>query len=278
MPARRRLAAASALLAASSASSAAIATNAADKVRCTAAYEQSQELRRHDALSAARSQLVICEQACPRALAADCTKWEAEVEALMPTVRLRATDGQGHSVDARVLVDGTLLVERIGDASIAVDSGDHTFRFESASGLTSEVRVSLHGGERDRTIEAVLAPARAAEPAAHASEGRPFPTPTYVLGAVGVVGVGLALALTTWGHLDAGHLASTCAPRCAPGDVDSIRTAYDVGWVIGGIGVVSLAVALVLWKPWEERPAPTSGGLFVLPTVGGGAALGWTFR
>ena len=48
---------------------------AADKVRCAAAYEQGQQLRRQDKLSASRSQLQVCEQTCPKALAADCTRW-----------------------------------------------------------------------------------------------------------------------------------------------------------------------------------------------------------
>jgi hypothetical protein len=240
------------------------------KVRCAAAYEQSQELRRQDKLSAARSQLLLCEQTCPRALATDCKRWGSEVDALLPTVRLHATDGQGHAVDARVLVDGTLLVERLPDASVQVDTGDHRFRFESATGLTDEVRVSLHGGERDREIAAVLAPA-AFPPAALSPPPtpRPIPPATYALGGLGVAGLGLGLALAIDGHVNASHLQSTCSPACAPSRVDAIGTVYDVAWVSAGVGVAAIAGALLWWRPWQKTASSTATTVFVAPTVGG---------
>ncbi len=271
--ARRRFAAATLVLAASSSTTVA---HAVDKVRCAAAYEQGQELRRQDKLSASRSQLLICEQNCPKTLAADCTKWQAEVEALMPTVHLRASDAQGQPTEARVFVDGALLLDHLTDAPVPVDSGDHTFRFESASGVTADVHVSLHGGERAREIEAVLAPAPVAVvvPAGR----RAIPRPTYVLGAMGAAGLALAAGLSLKGHLDAGHLRSACAPGCAPDSVDSIATLYDVAWVSAGVGVASLAVALALWRPWQSASAPPAAGdLFVVPTIGG-AMVGWTLR
>jgi hypothetical protein len=271
--ARRGFAAATLVLAASSSTTVA---HAVDKVRCAAAYEQGQELRRQDKLSASRSQLLICEQNCPKALAADCTKWQAEVEALMPTVRLRARDALGQPIGARVFVDGALLLDQLVDAPVPVDSGDHTFRFESPSGVTADVHVSLHGAERAREIEAVLAPAVVA--VAVPSARRSIPPSAYVLGAMGVAGLALAAGLSLKGHLDAGHLRSTCAPGCAPDQVDSIATLYDVAWVGAGVGVASLAVALALWRPWQFAPAPPAAGdLFVAPTIGG-AMVGWTLR
>jgi hypothetical protein len=274
MRARGTLAAVGLLAAASSL---ATPSRAADKVRCTAAYEQAQELRRQDKLSAARSQLMICEQTCPRMLTADCTRWRKEVEVLMPTVRLRASDGQGHPVDARVMIDGALLLGKLVDEPVPVDSGDHTFRFEGASGLSTEVHVSLHGGEKGQEIEGVLAPPAPA-PAAASAPGTipPIPTPSWILAAVGGVGLGLGAVLSIKGHLDASHLQSTCAPACAPADVASIATQYDVAWAGAGIGVAALAAAVVLWGPWQ-RGAPARGGLYVAPTLGG-AVVGWTMR
>jgi hypothetical protein len=268
----RRLAAAGLLLLA--AISGGTTARAADKVRCAAAYEQGQELRRQDKLAAARSELLICEQTCPKALAADCTRWQAEVEALMPTVHLRARDAQGRALDARVLVDDTLLLEHLVETPVPVDAGDHTFRFEGPAGVTAEVRVSLHGGERERAIEAVLAPPEVAAPA----PVRSIAPAAYVTGAAGAAGLALGAALSIVGHLDAGHLHSTCAPGCAPDRVSAIATLYDVAWASAGVGVASLAVALVLWAPWAAASAPQAGlGPFVVPTAGG-AVAGWTFR
>jgi hypothetical protein len=160
-----------------------------NKVRCAAAYEQAQELRRQDKLSASRAELTVCEQTCPRTLTADCTRWRGEVEALMPTVLLRARDGDGHAVDARVFLDGALLTSHLSDVPVPVDSGEHTFRFESPSGATSDARVAVHGGERAREIAVVLASAARSSPAPETS--RPMPTATYVTGAIGIVGLGL---------------------------------------------------------------------------------------
>jgi hypothetical protein len=271
--ARPGFAAASVLLAVSTAASPAGAT---DKVRCAAAYEQGQELRRQDKLSAARSQLQLCEQTCPKTLATDCSKWRREVEALMPTVRLRASDGQGHPVEARVLLDGALLLEHLSDAPVAVDSGDHTFRFEG-SGLADEVHVSLHGGEPVREIDGVLAAPPPPPAPAPARSLPPIPMASYVLGGVGVVGLGLGGALALVGHLNQSHLQSTCAPACKPSDVNAIGTLYDVAWVSAGVGIAALAVAVFVWKPWQGEPETTSTGVFIAPTLApgmGGAVIG----
>src|ERR1700722_17052881 len=101
------------------------------KVRCAAAYEQAQELRRQNKLLASRSELLICKETCPRVLLVDCQKWLTEVDALMPPVILRAPDAQGTVVAARVLLDGEVFLDRWTEAPVSVDSGEHTFRFES---------------------------------------------------------------------------------------------------------------------------------------------------
>lgn len=271
---RRRLAAAGLVVAVSS--TVAVAGHATDKVRCAAAYEQAQVLRRQDKLSAARAELLVCEQACPSALAADCTKWQGEVESLMPMVRLRARDSQGNTVDARVFVDGVLLVEHLGDAPVAVDSGDHSFRFESPSGASAEVRASLHAGERAREIEAVIEPTApvSAEAAAKGTEpgaSRAIPMPAIVLGAIGVAGLALGGGLSLDGHLQESHLRSTCAPGCSPDQVSSIATIYDVAWVSAGVGVAAFALAISLWRPWESATpaAPAAYVPYVAPTMGG---------
>jgi hypothetical protein len=244
------------------------------KVRCAAAYEQAQELRRQDKLAASRAQLRICEESCPRALTTDCRRWDGELDALIPTVLLRATDAQGRPVEARVLVDGVLLVDRLPGKAVEVETGDHTFRFESAAGVTEDVKVTLHGGERGKEIAVVLGgaspPPRA--PVAAAPEEHPAPAATWVLGSVGVAGLGVGLGLTLDGHAQAAHLQSTCAPGCEPSKVNAIATLYDAAWVSGGVGLAAVATALFLWRPWEKTTAPASGRLLVAPTVGGAVA------
>jgi hypothetical protein len=260
----------------------------ATKVRCAAAYEQAQELRRQDKLSASRSELYICEETCPRVLVQDCRRWRSEVDALMPTVLLRATDAQGERVDARVLMDGKLLVDRWGEAPVPVDTGDHTFRFESATGLAGDVRVSLHGGEREREIHAVLVtPGEpklgGAPPASGSTTGlRPLPKGAYILGVVGLSILGVGGTFTLIGHAQAAHLASACAPSCSLAEVATVRTLYDVAWVGAGVGAASLVAGLLVWRPWsgasDARPAVVGvARAFVMPTIGG-ATAGFEFQ
>jgi hypothetical protein len=95
---------------------------------------------------------------------------------------------------------------------------------------------------------------------------------------MGVAGLVLGGGLSLKGHVDAGHLRSTCAPGCAPDQVDSIATVYGVAWVSAGVGVASLGVALALWRPWQTAAAPpAAGALFIVPTIGG-AVVGYTLR
>jgi hypothetical protein len=265
---------------------------AGDKQRCTEAYEQSQELRRQKKLSGARAALLVCEQECPRILVTDCERWRSEVEAVLPTVRLEATDAQGKPADAGVLVDGVPLVSRVGDDPVAVDPGEHVFRFVGRDGATSEQRVILKEGEQGRTVSAVLgAPASGDSPETgggvsgeHAAprtggERRHIPVASYVLGGVGVVGLAVGTVLTIKGHVDESDLRSSCAPTCSTGAVDSIAHQYNGAWISAGVGLVALGTAVVLWRPWQREPAaPRAASLaplvtpVVTPTFAGAAA------
>jgi hypothetical protein len=167
-------------------------------------------------------------------------------------------------------------VEHLGGAPVAVDSGDHSFRFESPAGLTAEVHASLHAGERAREIEAVLQPATPAATDAGATGSEPsashgIPMPAIVLGAMGIAGLALGGGLSLDGHLQANSLGSTCAPGCSPDQVNSIATLYDVAWVSAGVGVAALGVAVALWRPWERSPRATAAAYVphVAPTPGG---------
>jgi hypothetical protein len=251
---------------------------AGDKQRCTEAYEQSQELRRQKKLSGARAALLVCEQECPKILVTDCARWRGEVEAVLPTVRLEARDAQGKPADAGVLVDGVPLVSRIGDDPVAVDPGEHVFRFVGRDGATSEQRVILKEGEQGRSVSAVLgATAGGGAPeagggggdhaeAAGEGERRHIPVASYILGGVGVVGLAVGTVLTIKGHVDESNLRSTCAPGCQPSSVDAITHQYNAAWISAGVGIAALGTAVVLWRPWQREPAPRAASLIPLVT------------
>jgi len=250
------------------------------KARCAISYEQAQELRRQGKWTASRSELLVCEATCSAALASDCKTWQSEIDAVMPTALFEATDARDHPTAARVLLDGQILLERTSDVPVAIDPGDHTFHFESPSGQTQDVRASIRAGERGRVIKAIFPPAAAvgAFDSGH-SGGQAVPTASYGLGAVGVALLGVAGVLTLAGHVQVGHLRSSCAPHCSSAEVDTVRDLYDAAWVGGGLGLASLAAAVLVWQPWarpDAAPSPERAGLFVTPMTGG-ALVGLRF-
>src|SRR6185369_12911883 len=83
-----------------------------------------------------------------------CATWFSEVEASLPTIVLVAYDRQGrHRADARVRLDGELLVERLDGRATAVDPGEHTFVFELPDGTSHDVRVVVLEGQKNVVIE-----------------------------------------------------------------------------------------------------------------------------
>ena len=103
-------------------------------------------------------------------------------------------------------------------------------------------------------------------PEARASEPPPVEPPKkagrsampYVLGSVGLVGLGGAGLLTYWGRKDNDKLA-LCAPSCPQSSVDHVRKLYVASDVSLGVGVAALATSLVWFiasAPPKEEPAP----------------------
>lgn len=128
------------------------------QVRCKAAYERAQELRRDGRLGGAEVELRICVETCPRRLVPDCERWLREIHTLMPTVRLQVRDEGGQPIgDVRVIIDGRPLVGSPGSDAIVIEPGDHLFRFERTGSVPVEVRVTLEPAERDHVVTATLA-------------------------------------------------------------------------------------------------------------------------
>src|SRR5262245_9551292 len=94
------------------------------KEACATAYEQAQRLYRDGRYGLARSQLAICTQTCPTALASDCERWSREVDDAMASVVLVARDRQGKPLtEVRVRLDDQPLVERLDGHPVLVEPG-----------------------------------------------------------------------------------------------------------------------------------------------------------
>jgi hypothetical protein len=263
-----------------------------DKQACVAAYEEAQQLRKDGKLTSSRARLLVCAQdSCPAVVRKDCTVWLAEVEQATPTVVLAARSPSGQdAVDVTVSLDGKPLAKRLDGKALPLDPGPHTFRFElpSAQVPAREETILLHEGERNRQVLAdfqppAAAPSGAAGAAAAPSSAplpapmRPAPTPVgaYVLGGLGVAGLGVFTAFGLLGLSAKSDLdARACRPGCPQGDVDAVKQKFLIADIGLGVGAVSLGIATVLYLARGEVPAnEPSVALDVLPARGG-AALG----
>ncbi len=264
-----------------------------EKAACIAASEDAQQLKLDGKLTLARARLLGCARAeCPAIVRQDCAQWIAEVDAALPTVVLGARADDGHDLIAvRVLVDGAVVAEHLDGRPLAIDPGPHAFRFESREETSPvEIRVLARAGERNRPITATFAPrprtlatpplveapapqpsrvAAATPPASHTIS--PF---AWVLGGAGVVALGAAIYFEVAQAVDYNHLSSTCAGHCPADQVDHVGTERWIAGISGGVGVLALGGAALLFS--ARAPAPVTKtscfSLGVSPLPGGGAA------
>lgn len=252
------------------------ATTAHADATCISAYEQTQTLRKDGKPVAARTQAAICGQSsCPALLTKDCTKWLAELEALVPSVVLDPrTPAGGLRADVRVKVDGVAFAGVIDGKPVPLEPGSHTFTFEAEGGPPAERTLVLKEGEKSRKVTVTVGPA-----AETRSEGRPVPLGVWIFGGVSVVALGTS-AVFALDALGKKSDLDQCKPRCAPEDVDAMSARFTMADVALGAGVMAGAAALYLFftRPTgTAEPNPSNGvarvhpAPFATPLPGGGA-------
>jgi hypothetical protein len=266
------------------------------KKQCASAYEQAQVLRKERKLQKAEEQLAVCAQkACPLFVRRQCTQWQKDVKAAIPTVVFEVRDASGKPLkDARVLINGKVLKDPIDDEEVVIDPGDHVLRYELAGAEPIEQGVTIREGEKARKLSmsfdttAPIAPPPPPPTAGSGDSGGP-PVLAFVLGGVGVVGVGAFVTLGVLGKSQRDDLRESCAPSCTEDDLSSVKTKLLLADVSLGVGVVSLGVATFLFitssgskpKPPPAAPADAEKArvwLDVAPRTGGGTfSLSGTF-
>ncbi|MBK6517558.1 MAG: hypothetical protein IPM79_09930 [Polyangiaceae bacterium] len=223
---------------------------AVDKKQCVASYEKAQELRASGALGAAREQLLVCaDPSCPKASQVDCTTWLAEVDGAMPSLLLVVTDASGQDLtDVEVTLDGKPFVSRIDGKAVPVDPGPHELTFTAPDSEPLKKSVVVREGEKSRRVEVSLGKmASSQEPKPEETSGGGAIHPaTWVLGGVGVAGIGLFGVMAGLGVAEKADAKDTCAPRCTDETVESIETKFLVGDVALLIGGVSLVAAVIV--------------------------------
>jgi hypothetical protein len=230
-----------------------------DKRACLSTYVEVQSSRQEGQLIAARAAAVTCgNDACPPVLRNDCVTWLRELDAAIPTVVFSASTPDGHDLaDARVSIDGRKLVEPTAGEAVALDPGAHVLSCEAYGYERVEVSVVAAQGIENRPVHFEMEPAGQASRGLVASRVRPIRPATYVLGAIGIMGLGV------WGAVGASAFWGTpsvetldrCKPNCSTSDRADVQRKLDVADIAGGAALLALGGALVLHI---TRPAAAS--------------------
>ena len=131
----------------------------ADVEACVNAAAAGQKLRDSGSYRMAREQFITCAaESCPGEVRKGCVGWLADVEKLTPTVVFAARSHGKEVTDVRVSVDGELVAGRIDGKPVALDPGEHRFRFERAGDPAAEETAVIVAGEQERLIAARLTP------------------------------------------------------------------------------------------------------------------------
>jgi hypothetical protein len=200
---------------------------------------------------------------------------------------LRAVD------DVKVSVDGEVVATHLDAGAVPVDPGMHAVRFEHAGFDPVEQRVDVREGESRRELDAVFRGAPEPPPKATATpvvpppprpppprpppprppppeattssppppEEPPSPAPVpagaYVLGAAGIVALGVGLTMEVIGVSDRQHLSDTCGARrtCDPSDVDAARSRVLAGDIALGAAAVLFGGAAYVYFTRDTSPA-----------------------
>jgi len=243
------------------ASAPADAANPTQTERCLAANEKGQLARKDARYRSARESFRVCAgSACPAAVSRDCAQWLHELDMAQPTVVLSARDPLGRDTsDIAVTVDGEPLSGRLDGRAIDVDPGERLFRFEAPDGSRMERREIVREGEKGRLVIAdfrtlpgaqpssASAPTPRLQPTTAPSGDRRIPTGSWVLGALGVAGIGAGSVLLITGRVhEADKAGADCARQATCEGVDAIRREYWAGGVALGIGVAALGAAILI--------------------------------
>jgi hypothetical protein len=190
-----------------------------DKAACLDAASKGQRLRATHKLVEASEQLRVCAASqCPAVVQSDCAHWLADVESALPTLVFAAEDVTGRDlVDVTVSADGRRITSKLDGQAVPLNPGSYTFHFESSGRPSVDRQVRVQEGEKNEGV-AVVFEAGVPAPAAPAPAVPAPAVPAPSVPALAVAGAGSAEAIEPSGPWK------------------------TVGWVLGGAGVVGLAV------------------------------------
>jgi hypothetical protein len=243
---------------------------------CLDATEQGQKLRDGGSYRRARERFIACaEEQCPGEVRKSCVGWLEDLDKLMPTVVFAASAHGADVTDVRVTVDGEPLADRIDGKPVALDPGEHHFRFERGGEEPVEQTLVIRAGEKERLLSVRFGPEPIAAPPVPPQPttppAQPPPTAFYALVAAGAASVVAGAALDTSGYvfLQQCNGDSTCGGSHERAEV---QWRFVTGDLLLGAGVACGIAAWVLRpqgaRSSAARPPPLVG---VAPAAGGAA-------
>ncbi len=242
-----------------------------ERAECVTAHEEGQVARREGHFSRAREAFATCQRdACPAAIRSRCSEYARDLEAAQPTVVVVARDATGADAGgARVSIDGAQPVD-VSGMGLRLNPGKHTFAVTAPGLLPAEKTVTLSEGIKGMQAVITLDPPHLitlpatpdpAEPSKPATAAWAF----AIGGGVSLLAAG-ALSGAGWGIHE--HLSSTCGGTgCSESQVGTLRVVWPAAFVALGVGVVSEAIAAILFST-NSRAATTSARLLA-PLAGG---------
>ncbi len=210
--------------------------------------------------------------------------WLAEVTRSVAQVKIDARKAAKISIDGKPVDDAL-------DEPVAVTPGKHVLESrvgEEIERLEIDAAVGATTSVKFRTDDAVALPP--------SGFGAPTTTPTYwppptsaiILGAVGIVGIGVGTGFALDASSKSSDLNSQPAGVCANASsaacqarqstIDGRSTSKTLSAVSFGIGGVALAGAVVTWLVWPRTETTSRVGA-ITPWFGPqGAGASWTLR
>jgi hypothetical protein len=195
---------------------------AQDTDACIIASEKAVALRKADKLLEQRAELSTCAaSSCPDAVRTSCQQRLAQANQAIPSIVFFAQDRSGRDLVAiKLSIDGAAYTDRLDGTAIALNPGEHEFRFEMTEQQPVVKTFVMHQGEQNRReiilLGAAPIPAALVAPSASAPPGT---------------------------ARDASTPAGAGADQNASGGSGPQRT---LGLVVGSVGVASLAAGAIL--------------------------------
>ncbi|MGA7120056.1 MAG: hypothetical protein WBY94_08165 [Polyangiaceae bacterium] len=236
----------------------------ADLRACLDGADEGQKLRDSGAYLEARERFIACAaDECPGEVRKGCIGWLGELDKLIPTVVFGARAHDKEVSDVRVTIDGVVAAERIDGKPVALDPGEHHFRFERAGDAEVDQTAVLMAGEKERPITVrfgtelpslppsvpagqPLATGEARAPERKKPSAESMRAAAFALGAVGATTLvaGGVLDISGYVFLQECRGDRTCSGAHERAEVE---WRFVTGDVLLGVAVLSSVAAWLVW-------------------------------